>query len=241
MFVPLSIRALFSLFGRVLRNMKPVVFLTAIMLLVATPTADAASRMHQKGLECHLPQHAHILSADSQALVYETVETMTSFGGVIYGCTYARKGIYRLGEPIPNIGTPKGIEGIRLETLDGPIVAYEFGFGNSNGAAYYVVVRDLRNGRLLHRVVSGPAASPRVIGSGPITAIAIASNGDVAWIAENDDMSTREMKYYEVHAVDRSGNRVLASGSDVKPNSLAQVGSLVYWSQGEQPESATLD
>jgi hypothetical protein len=200
------------------------------------PAAYAARRTQEK-LECRLPEHARILVGNRQALVYEASETNTR-PPTIYGCAYGHRGTYLLGEPIPDIGTPGGIEGISLETMDGPIVAYEFGFGNSNGAAYYVVVRDLRNGRLLHRVVSGPTASPRVIGSGPITAIAIASNGDVAWIAENEDMSTREMKYYEVHAVDRSGNRVLASGSDVKPNSLAQVGSLVYWSQGEQPESA---
>jgi len=38
-----------------------------------------------------------------------------------------------------------------------------------------------------------------------------------------------------------AGTRLLASGFDVSPSSLALAGSTIYWTQGGKPESSTLN
>jgi len=45
---------------------------------------------------------------------------------------------------------------------------------------------------------------------------------------------------YEVRAVDKTGSRLLASGGDIDPTSLALAGSTLYWTQGSLPFSAQL-
>jgi hypothetical protein len=62
-------------------------------------------------------------------------------------------------------------------------------------------------------------------------------DGSVAWIVETNQEEGR----YQVHAVDKSGSRVLATGPDVDPTSLALAGSTLYWAQGDQPFSASLN
>jgi hypothetical protein len=46
----------------------------------------------------------------------------------------------------------------------------------------------------------------------------------VAWIVQTGFPTT-----YEVHAVDTSGSRVVASGSDIDPSPLALAGNTIYW------------
>ncbi len=62
-------------------------------------------------------------------------------------------------------------------------------------------------------------------------------DGSVAWIVETGEEEGR----YQVHAVDKSGSRVLASGPNIDPSSLALAGSTLYWTQGDQPFSASLN
>jgi hypothetical protein len=45
----------------------------------------------------------------------------------------------------------------------------------------------------------------------------------------------------EVHAVDTTGSRLLASGTDIGSKSLALAGSTLYWTQGDTPMSTTLN
>ncbi len=234
----------------VLHSMRRFVpTLSALILLLAASSADAARSSHRAPSTCRLPAHARMLVADPQAQVYEKLETETQEKG-IYGCVYGSRRTFFLGEPAPSVGTPSGIEGITLETLAGSVVAYEYasagpgrgGLGSGTGyAEWFIVVRDLRNGRVLHKIPTGNSASSTHVGSGPAMAIVAKSDGAVAWIAENDSLSTREAKDYEVHALDRSGSRVLASGSGIEPLSLGVVGSTLYWMQSGKPASATLN
>jgi hypothetical protein len=246
---PLSITAQLLLFYVVLRHMKrTMLILTATVLLVATPMADAASRVHKKS-ECHLPGHAHILIANRQALLYETSETNTRLP-TVYGCAYGHRGAYFLGEPAPNIATSEGIEGISLETLAGPIVAYEYAAAGRESSAHWTIfVQDLRNGRVLRRLPTGSAVHHEAgfSGVGPAVAIVAKSDGAVAWIVEshyepasakNDYISGHE---YAVEAADSTGNRLLASGQGIDPASLALAGSTLYWTQGGKPASAALN
>jgi hypothetical protein len=229
----------------VLRHMKQtMLILTATVLLAATPTADAASRMHKKVLGCRLPAHAHILAANTQALLYETIETEALAGGAIYGCAYGHKGIYLLGKPLPNVGTSEGIGGVKLEVLAGSIVSYKDVSAGPNYNYEAVVVSDLRSGHTL-RIMRN---SERVgAGVGAVVEIVVKTDGAVAWIVEahrelsspiNDFNGAVE---YMVEAVDKTGKRLLASGPGINPSSLALAGSTLYWTQSGKPASAVLN
>jgi hypothetical protein len=250
--VPLSITAQLLLFYIVLRHMKrTMLILTATVLLVATPTADAADAAHRvyKKLECRLPEHAHILAANRQALVYETSESNTRLP-TVYGCAYGHRGAYLLGEPVPSVATSEGIGGIRLETLSGAMVAYQYAVaGREQSARWTIFVQSLSNGRVIHRLPTGVAThpEPEFGGIGPTAAIAVKSSGAVAWIVEshyepaspkNDYVGSSE---YTVEAADSTGNRLLASGQGIDPSSLALAGSTLYWTQGGKPASAVLN
>jgi hypothetical protein len=65
-------------------------------------------------------------------------------------------------------------------------------------------------------------------------AIVVKSDGSVAWIVESSSE-------YQVRAVDKSGSRVLSSGTNIDPHSLALAGSTLYWTQGGKPKSAMLN
>jgi hypothetical protein len=81
----------------------------------------------------------------------------------------------------------------------------------------------------------------------------------VAWVAEDYERSSRvhggtEAPFFDVYASDRTGTRLLASGTNVDPSSLAlsagsfgvggllraTAGSTLYWTQGGKSESALL-
>ena len=155
-----------------------------------------------------------------------------------YGCTFSNKRSYALGRYDPEcLGSPQGggCGGVEDITLAGPIGAYEESSESpGEGASYTVVVRDLRTGRVLHKVAAGPP------GRGPTTGIVVKSDGAVAWIVESRAVSNPPAEY-QVHVLDKTGNRVLASGSEVEPHSLALAGSTLYWTQGGKPMSAVLN
>jgi hypothetical protein len=184
------------------------------------------------------------------------------------GCAYGQKGSYKLGQEY----VPQGTEVdsyTRDYTLAGSIVAYEEFFttatrytreGEAVTSSWRVIVRDLRTGRVLHSVPTGTPLKPepRYVGVGDIAALVLKSDGAVAWIAEDYERSATPRgtgaPYFDVYAVDSTGTRLLASGTDVDPSSLALsvgathlgdyphtiAGSTLYWTQGGQSFSATL-
>jgi hypothetical protein len=212
--------------------------LASLLLLFTASTAYAAHGRRKMPSICHLPPHARMLVADSQAQVYERLETEAQDGG-IYGCAFGSKHTYFLGER-PGFSSSGG-GGIEFETLAGSSVAYEESVVGPGGKYEAIIVRGLRDGRVLHKIPTGPSVSSKNVGSGPTTAIVVKGNGAVAWVAENDALSSKEAKYYEVHAVDSMGSRVLASGSGIEPLSLALTGSTLYWAQSGNPASALLN
>jgi hypothetical protein len=122
-----------------------------------------------------------------------------------------------------------------------------------------VVVRDLRTGRVLHRVPTGAPLEPKpgYVGVGNVVSIVVKSDGAVAWIADDYERSgtAHGTEYIDVYAVDKSGTRLLAAGTEIDPSSLAlsvggsnigqgsrtAPGSTLYWTQGGQPMSASLN
>ncbi len=146
-------------------------------------------------------------------------------------------------------------------TLSGAVVAYELAsLGESGPNAWMVVVLDLRTGRAIHRVPTGVPLRPEpgYIGVGNVVSIVLKSDGAVAWIADDYERTTgsilTEVPYFDVEAVDKSGSRLLASGADIDPSSLAlsvgatnigyhslaAEGNTVSWTRDGKPASASL-
>ena len=219
----------------------------ALVLVVAAP-ANATRSAQKKPAKC-TPGHSHVLVADTQGQVYEapTVASLPETRS-FFGCAYGRSKSYRLGIP-PLFGSSQGSGGTRLYTLAGPIVAFEE-FATSNLPAGIsrddqVVVRDLRSGRFLHDLPTGtPAAPPENgdVGVGEIQSLVVKSDGAVAWIVQAlETVGGQLISNYQVHTVDASGSRVVVSGREIDPSSLALAGSTLYWTQGGKPFSATLN
>jgi hypothetical protein len=214
--------------------------LYALALLLAT-TSPALARSGGGGVAGKCPRVTrHILTADPQAEIFEA-------SSYVFGCAYGHTKAYRLGSP-PECGAPVCF-GVKHEMLAGSVVAYELYFTSEGVGRWYVVVRDLRNGRMLRNVPTGIPLKhqPENAGVGPVVGLAVKPNGSVAWIAEDFERSTpttstsEEARYYDVYASDKSGTRLLASGLNVSPSSLALAGSTLYWTQGGKPESAVLN
>jgi len=204
-----------------------------VLLLPAASVSEASSR-DRAGPKCP-PAHSQLLLADAQSQVFEAGEDE------IYGCTYRKKRAYVLGH-VRTCGS-SGCGGVKREVLAGPVVAYEevnvTGVARG-GSEWWVVVRDLLTGRVLHRVPTGIPDAPNtlhLVGDGFAVAIVVKSDGAVAWIVQ----SGVDPSGYEVQAVDKTGSRLLASGPEIDPHSLALAGSTLYWLQGGKPVSAVLN
>jgi hypothetical protein len=228
--------------------MRQITPLLATLFLLATATPAGAAASHKKAsLQCPRT-HSRAVLADSQAEVYLAPEdpALPEFLD-FYGCSYQGKRSYLLGNR-PEYASSGG-SGIELETLAGPMVAYE----KSSASRYYgttwlIVVRDLHSGKILHSVPTGTRSLPESpnteggpdyhdVGIGPAAAIVVKSDGAAAWIVQ----SGKEEGGYQVHAVDKTGSRVLAESPEIDPHSLALAGSTLYWTQGGKPMSSTLN
>lgn len=207
----------------------------ALLLVGAAPSGAGSG--HKAPTKCPQPG-SHVVLADAQAQVYVTAE-----GTTVRGCVRGRRRSYTLGEFYEEACSPSGCGGVTLETLAGTMVAYEELFSGGRQLSYAVFVLDLRTGRLLHQVPTGVLVKPLPlhVGSGPAANIVVKSDGAVAWIAENEELSGKEVAYYELHAVDKTGSRVLASGPNIDTSSLKLTGSTLHWKQGGKRASAVLN
>jgi len=216
-----------------------------VVLSLSVMAAPADARARKVAPTPCPPSHSRVLLADAQAQVFLAPEsglTGPYRPREIDGCAYGHDGVSVLGEPL-GLPDPQGNSGVSRETLAGAIVAYEFssepGFGSRGGGAALVVVRDLRSGRVLHKVPTGTPSVPRAagIGLGPALSLVVKSDGAVAWIVSAGFRNG----YYQVHALDGSGSRTLATGRSIDPHSLALAGSTLYWTQEGKPFSSALN
>ncbi len=211
---------------------RPLLAICAAALLVPVAAEQAGAHSSGRGIPC-ASAHPEPLLADSQADVYLASRGGTPFSA--FGCVYGHRRAVLLGLDVEGcLGSAEfNCEGVAQITLRGTTVAYE----ESKTSGDFVIARDLRSGRVLRRVLAG--AQP---GIGPTTAIVTKSNGALAWIVEakEENETTKAPAQYEVRAADKSGVRVLASGSGIAPNSLALAGNTVYWTQGGKPASTSL-
>ncbi|MCW3020186.1 MAG: hypothetical protein JWN10_2494 [Solirubrobacterales bacterium] len=210
-------------------------------------SSTSAANSHRTTPKCP-PGHPRVIAADRQAEVYKAPFVRElPYIHRIFGCTFRTGRTYKLGEaPEPHYGGPGGASGVVNETLDGTVVAYtESVYSAFGGGSDVVIVRDLRGGRVLHEVPTGtqaptgvpPMPQPPQIGIGPVAALVVKADGAVAWIVATG----RANGTYQVHAIDETGSRVLASGADIDPSSLALAGCTLYWMQAGTPFFARLN
>jgi hypothetical protein len=217
----------------------------AVFLTVNVAQTPAHARSTSPRHVC--PTKARIVLANSKAEIYEAEEPAIGTGAQVNACLFSTGRINRLGHA-PGCGAPI-CGGVTHKVLSGTVVAYESFVAGTEEGVWYVVVRDLRNGRLLHHLPSGTPLTnrPNFTGVGPVEGQVVKPNGSVAWIAEDRQRATPatatspEVPYYDVHAADKSGTRLLAAGADVNRYSLALAGNTVYWTQGNKPASAQLN
>jgi hypothetical protein len=202
------------------------------------------------------PAGAQLVAAGSQAEVYIAREPFYSAEGshsrlgtlVSYrGCAYGKKRSFRLG--IVGVGSSQGGVLTDKVTLAGAFVAYEpIRTVIGSEADFRVVVRNLRTGRTVADVPTGFPLQrrPHYVGVGPVRAMVLNSNGVVAWIATDELRSEevtretgRETEYHELYTLN-PGERLVASGVDLDPHSLALAGNTLYWTQAAKPFSSAL-
>ncbi len=152
-----------------------------------------------------------------------------------FGCSYGSPRTFYLGEPHYGPTATSSEGGVEPKALVGTILAYE------DIGLRQMIVRNLRNGRVLHRVPIGTSAG----GRGEAHSVVLKTDGSVAWIAEFERKPMPPaiglVTEYEVGAVDRTGTRVLAVATDIAPKSLALAGSTLYWTQRGAPMSTVLN
>jgi hypothetical protein len=204
--------------------------------------AGAVGLGRAAGLSC--PQRrgqVHVLTADRQAVVYEAVNYESSEQLYeVLACAHGARRRYVLGAR--GGASSDGGAGLDRFRLAGPVVAYEeYAFNAPEApvetATNVIFVRNLRTGRVLHRLPTGPSTPPNEIGDGPVLGLVVKSDGAVAWITGG---TVEGVKMSVIHAVDRSGNRVVASGTGIDRDSLRLRGSTLSWTQNGTLASTSL-
>jgi hypothetical protein len=199
--------------------------------------------------------------ADSQAQVYSTPEDIDGTTS-LRACVYGQRRSFLITQCAGEYTKYSPVECIRgvHVTLTGILITYEL----SRIGKWYVVVLDLRTGRVLRKVPTGAPLQPEpgYVGVGSLEALVLANDGSVAWIARDSERTAigppttpegTRPTYLDVYASDKSGTRLLAAGTNIDPSSLALStgtgpdnsrhlpGKTVYWTQGGQAMSATLN
>jgi hypothetical protein len=211
--------------------------LCSLVVLLSMTASEATGHSSRQSSPKCAQRQGGVVVADVGARVYEAFPLNGDFLEV-YGCVNGSHHVVLLGEPASFSAVGGG--GISDILLAGTAVAYEESLNVSCcSKRLWVVVRDLRTGRVLHRVPTGMPITPMrgYVGVGPVVSMVVKSDGAVAWIVEAEDGSPA---MYQVHAVDRWGSRVLAAASDIGRTSLALAGGTLYWTQGGRAESAVL-
>jgi hypothetical protein len=195
-------------------------------------------RMRSGAVKCPT-NRGQVFVADNQAQVF--VATNSAPTSVYYGCAYGSRHTYELGMPSDCVDVSLGeCGGITNVVLAGSTVAYEE--SSNRPLAWWIIIRNLRNGRVLRRLRTNTPGPVNTLGS--VEALVLKSNGAVAWVAQAHLPTAipNGPREYEVYAADATGeSRLLASGSGIEPASLALAGSTVYWTQQGHAVSAPLN
>ena len=216
-------------------------------LFAVLPATSSATTAQGARRSC-VQSHARVLLSDRDAAVYR-IRIGNRRGPQIEtrGCAFAgsRHSYLVWSEPAGEESVRR-FDGIDHLVLRGTMIAYEksfdlshpFGTGNEDEegpAEWRVIVRDLRGGRTIHDVTTGPSnsAHPKEIGDGRAFVIVLKADGAVAWTTGAEPAEDG------VHLLDREGSREFKVAR-LAPHSLTLVGSSIHWTEGGLPRSAFL-
>jgi hypothetical protein len=218
---------------------RPLSFALSVSLLLPAASLASARKHHRHVWHCR-PSHSNVVAKNKRAEVFETGPD-EGFEGCAYGQTHR----YVLGQG--EYGSSSGSGGSRDYTLAGTTVAFTEFFGEgalgNGGSSDWVAVVNLRNGKRLHRVrTATPPCEAKPYEGAIVESLRLKEDGAVAWIAADEQRHCPvPFNMYEVHALDSSGERVLATGKDIEPHSLTLKGSTIYWKQGGKRLTASLN
>jgi hypothetical protein len=255
--------------------MRGVAVLAVVAVMGVVVPGSAA---HRERVRCP-PRHAHVLASDRSATVYWFPTLGEAFdergtrdweGSNAFACFQGRPptalhDVFEYSDNVPPCDNGCLRSNWRSTIkLAGSMLAYAT--DTQEDTKYYVcfcerwgiTVRDLRNGRLVHRAPTGPhrgmvseeaiASEPdfkdkkgdRYVGIGPAESVVVKRDGSVAWIAENWIARLDALRAglplgkpsYELRAIDQDGEHLLASGVDLEPRRLALHADILEWTQG---------
>lgn len=211
------------------------------LLAASALAAPGFARTTSKTTETLCPPiNSRTMVADATAQVFESgppynVNTLTepSPKTIYQGCVFGHRTVSSGLGPLNSY--------LRPLVIAGDYVAY----GNNAASTGDTNVEDVA-GVAVWNLLTGqtktfPGCSRHsgVGQSGPDTVV-VKSDGAVAWICESLQTPPTPT-YYEVHAIDRNGNRLVAVGTDIDPSSLALAAHNIYWTQNGQAATAPLD
>jgi hypothetical protein len=122
------------------------------------------------------------------------------------------------------------------------------------GAEWYMDVRNLDTGKFNPPNLDWHTTNTetQLYGVGNVVSMVLKIDGSVTWIAEGFRALRRKSLYFDLGAVDKSGNHLLASGMAIDPSSQSVGGirgsytpetgrHVVYWIENGQSRSAELN
>jgi hypothetical protein len=207
-----------------------------VLASVASIAVAQASTAEAAQFRCPV-RGAKVLAASQHAVVYEgpNAEDETE----VFGCARGLTRRYAFG--MPQRFSSSGGGGVAHEGVAGVFAAYEQSSSEPIEPPYHgasvsqLIVRNLETGRVTHKVPTAPVAHENMIGRGPVFQLALDASGAIGWIVIGHSVGE-----YEVRAVDRTGEHVLASGSGIAPHSLELRGNRLSWSRTGKRSSYTL-
>jgi len=194
-------------------------------LALAVPAAQAAAKRR-----C-VPPGSHVAAVHGAAVVYRR-------GVVLYGCL---RGVDRR-VPLANVFTSiVGSGSAHHFRFSGDLIAFEYESLGKGAQGYVVQVFNLRTGHRLHDAPAGEIDINGVPGTGPVTALVLSPEGDVAWIEATAGVNAPTAPY-EVRIVKgRRGTPVLLDRSDgIVATSLRLSGQTLTWLDGGTTGSAQI-
>lgn len=212
-----------------------VVVACGVFSCVAASSGVAARRE-----ACPTRRHVHVVKHDLRAEVYQ------AYYGELKGCSFATGRSYPLG---PYFGvSSQGGGGVSTPVLAGNYVAYQlarlpFEAEPSNPTSWYIVVRNLHSGRIVHKEPTGTSSEPAEIGLNEASSLVVSDKGAVAWIVINRQtwcQTKPERHCAQVHVIDGEGARVVAEAPaeefgtpGINVESLRLRGQTLSWLQEE--------
>jgi hypothetical protein len=157
-----------------------------------------------------------------------------SQGTQLYGCLGSRR--TRLGALRGTVPFPA--TRIALYTLSSRFAGIDSADMGVDTFSSTVALFDLRSGA---RIATAAATTPerRAESFLTVASMVVDVKGTLAWIGQRSAIGVTTPTF-EVHALNASGNRLLASGAQIAPKSLRLHGETLTWQAGGQTRSATL-